>query len=40
MSCWLTIPSCVVTILRLAEGHLTEAEFADWMRMDPAVVKD
>ena len=24
--------SCVVTILRLAEDHLTEAEFADWIR--------
>lgn len=25
-------PSCVSTIFRLAEGSLTEAEFADWIR--------
>jgi death on curing protein len=25
-------PSCVITILRLAEGSLAEAEFADWIR--------
>jgi death-on-curing protein len=25
-------PSCIVTILKLAEGSLTEAEFADWIR--------
>jgi death-on-curing protein len=24
--------SCIVTILKLAEGSLTEAEFADWIR--------
>lgn len=25
-------PECVVTMLRLAEGSLSEAEFADWLR--------
>lgn len=25
-------PSCVVTLLRLAEGSLSETEFADWIR--------
>lgn len=25
-------PACVVTMLRLAEGSLSEAEFADWLR--------
>jgi death-on-curing protein len=25
-------PSCIVTILKLAEGSLTETEFADWIR--------
>jgi death-on-curing protein len=25
-------PSCIVTILKLADGSLTEAEFADWIR--------
>jgi len=25
-------PSCVVTMLRLAEGSLSETEFADWIR--------
>jgi death-on-curing protein len=25
-------PSCIVTILKLAEGSLTEAELADWIR--------
>ena len=25
-------PSCVVTMLRSAEGSLSEAEFADWIR--------
>ena len=25
-------PSCVVTMLRLAEGSLSEKEFADWIR--------
>jgi death-on-curing protein len=25
-------PSCIVTILKPADGSLTEAEFADWIR--------
>jgi death-on-curing protein len=25
-------PSCIVTILKLAEGSLSETEFADWIR--------
>lgn len=25
-------PSCVITMLRLAEGSLSETEFADWIR--------
>jgi death-on-curing protein len=25
-------PPCVITMLRLAEGSLSEAEFADWIR--------
>lgn len=25
-------PSCVITMLRLAEGSLPETEFADWIR--------
>lgn len=25
-------PSCIVTILKLAEGGLSETEFADWIR--------
>ncbi|WP_292431283.1 hypothetical protein [Methylobacter sp.] len=25
-------PSCIITILKLAEGSLSEAEFADWIR--------
>jgi death-on-curing protein len=25
-------PSCVVTVLRVVEGSLAEAEFADWIR--------
>jgi len=25
-------PSCIVTILKLAEGNLTETELADWIR--------
>ncbi|MBL6987117.1 MAG: type II toxin-antitoxin system death-on-curing family toxin [Methylobacter sp.] len=25
-------PSCIVTILKLADGSLSEAEFADWIR--------
>jgi death-on-curing protein len=25
-------PSCVITILRLAEGSLAEADFSDWIR--------
>ena len=33
-------PSCVVTILRLAEGHLTEAEFADWIRTNLTPVQE
>lgn len=25
-------PPCVITMLRLAEGSLSEAEFTDWIR--------
>jgi death-on-curing protein len=33
-------PSCVMTILRLAEGSLIEAEFTDWIRADLAPVHE
>jgi len=32
--------SCVVTMLRLAEGELSEAAFADWIRENLAPVRE
>lgn len=33
-------PSCVITILHLAEGSVSEAEFADWIRANLAPVHE
>jgi death on curing protein len=33
-------PSCVVTVLRVAEGSLAEAEFADWIRANLAASRE
>ena len=33
-------PSCVVTMLRVAEGSVSEAEFADWIRTNLTVVHE
>ena len=32
--------SCVVTVLRLAEGSLAESEFADWIRANLAASRE
>ena len=33
-------PSCVVTVLQVAEGSLAEAEFADWIRANLTVSRE
>jgi death on curing protein len=33
-------PSCVVTVLRVAEGSLAESEFADWIRANLAASRE